>query len=135
MDRPRIISRISMFDHYVSNLKKITPKSISEYKKSESYTKAAVERYLQVLSELELDVIVLLHKGLELRPVGSEESVISAIEPTLGSKTVENVRARRRLRNALVHAYSDIDDFEVFKMASDLKDLENFKASVLKILK
>ncbi|MGI0141335.1 MAG: DUF86 domain-containing protein [Candidatus Micrarchaeales archaeon] len=135
MDRERIESRLSMLESYSGRIKNMLPDSEAAYRKSQPEKKAATERYLQIISELELDIIVLLYKEKEARPLGSEESVVDSMLPILGSGVVDAVRARRRLRNKLVHAYTNIEDNEVFSLSHNLKDVQEFKKAVKKLLK
>jgi len=134
LDKERIRSRLSVLAHYLENIRKIVPKDYAAYKRSAPEIKAAVERYLQVISEIELDIIVLIYKSLELKPAGGEESIINAVEDTLGRKLTDKIRVRRNLRNALVHAYSDIEGKEVFALAGNLNDVLEFEKLVRQLL-
>ena len=40
---------------------------------------------------------------------------------------------RRALRNKLVHAYLDMDEAEVYALASDPRDVEEFREAVGKL--
>ena len=135
MDNDRIKSRLGTLAYYKENLRRILPKGYAAYRKSAPETKAAVERYLQVISEIELDVVVQVYKGFELRPAGGEESILDAAEEKLGRRLIDKVRTRRNLRNALVHAYSNIDDKEVFALAQDIGDVDEFERAAERLLK
>lgn len=135
LDKERMKSRLGTLAHYKENLERILPKDYAAYRKSAPETKAAVERYLQVISEIEIDVVVQVYKGFELRPAGGEESILAAAEEKLSRRLLDRVRARRNLRNALVHAYSNIEDREVFGFAHDLGDVAEFKKAAEGFLK
>ncbi|MGC9037242.1 MAG: hypothetical protein ACP5IK_00815, partial [Candidatus Micrarchaeia archaeon] len=66
LDKERITKRLADIEHYSSILGSIIPSSYEAYKKSDITTKAAVERYLQLISDLELEVLALAYKGLDL---------------------------------------------------------------------
>lgn len=135
LDTERIRSRLASLTYYEENLKRLLPRTEAAYKKSSPETKAAAERYLQVISEIELDVVMLLYKGFELKPAGGEDSIIEATKDKLGSRLTDKVRQRRLLRNSLVHAYANIDDDEVFDLASDLSDVAEFERKIKGFIK
>jgi uncharacterized protein YutE (UPF0331/DUF86 family) len=134
-DKERINSRLSMLAHYRAGLAKMLPKSLGEYKKAGHELRSATERDLQVISEAQLDIASSIYKAMELKPSGTEDSLINALRDVFGEKLTEKMRLRRKLRNELVHAYSDIDDDEAYKLASDTNDLDEFEKHVMRILK
>jgi len=136
MDTERILRRLNDIEHYSNTLASIVPSSYEVYERSAITTKAAVERYLQLISDFELEVLALAYKSLDLGLAGSEESLISKFEKLLSKEAIESFKERRALRNMLVHAYFDMHyDKEVFEQASKLKDVERFIKEIRKIIK
>jgi len=112
----------------------IVPNTYEEYEKS-PITKAAVERYLQLISDLELEVLALAYKGLDLGLVGSEESLAGKFEKLMSKEAIEGFKERRALRNMLVRAYFDMHyDKEAFAQASKLEDVEKFIKEITNII-
>jgi len=127
MDKERILKRLSDIERYSSVLGSIVPSSYAEYEKSQITTKAAIERYLQLISDLELEVLALAYKGLDLGLAGSEESLAEKFEKLLSKEAIEGFKERRALRNMLVHAYFDMHyDKEAFEHASKREDVAKF---------
>jgi len=135
MDRERILKRLGDIERYSSVLGSIVPGSYEAYEKSAITTKAAVERYLQLISDLELEVLALAYKGLDLGIAGSEESLLGKFEKILSKKAIEGFKERRALRNILVHAYFDMHyDKGAFEQASKREDVEKLIKEIRKII-
>ena len=135
IDKERIAMRLVDIGRYASVLGSITPGTYGAYTKSEITTKAAVERYLQLISDLELEVLTLAYKGLDLGIAGSEESLTSKFEKLLSKKVVEGFKRRRALRNLLVHAYFDMHyDKDAFEQASHRGDINHFVKEIKAIV-
>jgi len=135
MDKERILKRLNDIERYSSVLGSIVPSSYEAYEKSSLTTKAAIERYLQLISDLELEVLALAYKGLDLGLAGSEESLASKFEKLLSREAIEGFKERRALRNMLVHAYFDMHyDKEAFEQASKLEDVEKFIKEITDII-
>ena len=111
------------------------PRSEEAFRGSDRLTRDATERRLQVISEVEFDVMKTLYKDLGGRVVGDEGSLLDALEGRLGKRVVGQVKRRRALRNKLVHGYLDVDPAEVYSLARNLGDLEEFEREVSKLLK
>lgn len=136
IDADRVKRKLADLKNYCSRLERITPKSLELYLKSDIVVKSAVERNLQLVSDSELDIMVQIYKGLELRIAGDDESILDRLEEKLGKATIAKVRERRRLRNDLIHAYSDSDfDKPVFEQAHNLSDVESLRREATRILK
>ncbi len=134
MDEERIRKRLALLKETVGLLNGSLPDDERAYLASDRLMRDATERRLQVISEAELDVMRVLYKDLGKRVVGDEESLIEALGDALGKKATEHVRRRRALRNRLVHAYSDVDQSEVYREASEVDDLAEFERAVVKLL-
>jgi len=112
----------------------IVPNTYEAYEKS-SITKAAVEGYLQLISDLELEVLALAYKGLDLGLAGSEEALAGKFEKLMSKEAIEGFKERRALRNMLVRAYFDMHyDKEAFEQASKLEDVAKFIKEITNII-
>ena len=135
LDKERILRRLSDIEYYNSLVGKMMPKSFNTYKNSNPIIKAAAERYLQLISDIEFEILVQIYKGLELGLAGDEGSLISKIESKLGKKAIDGFKRRRTLRNMLVHMYHTTDyDKDVFEQAINLDDVGYFIKDVKNIL-
>ncbi len=136
IDKERIEKRLLDIERYSTMLSKIVPNNYEKYIKSESITKAAVERYLQLISDLELEVLLHVYKDIDLGISGSEESLVSRFENLLSKEVVGGFKKRRTLRNILVHAYFDMHyDKEVFEQAKNRNDISDFIKEIKEIVK
>jgi uncharacterized protein YutE (UPF0331/DUF86 family) len=135
LDEVRIRRKLADLEKYEERLKESTPKEMKAYLKADYRTKNVVERNLQLASDTELDVMAQLYKGLGLIIADDDLSMINNLEGTLGRRTIEKAKERRRLRNTLVYAYADGHyDEQAFEQAHDLGDIEDFGREVKKIL-
>ncbi len=135
MDKERIAKRLTDIERYSGVLGSIVPSSYDAYKKSGITTKAAVERYLQLISDLELEVLALAYRGLDLGIAGGEDSLTSKFSGLLSKGAIEDFKARRALRNMLVHAYFDMHyDKEVYEQASNRSGILKFIKEINKIV-
>lgn len=135
IDKERVARRLLDLEKYSGRLEKMLPDSKAQYKKSDGVTKSAVERNLQLISDIEMDVLILLYKGMELSLAGDDTSVINRMDSKMNKFVLDGVRARRDLRNQLVHAYSDSSyDDETFAQASSLADVRELIKETKKII-
>jgi uncharacterized protein YutE (UPF0331/DUF86 family) len=119
----------------MSRLKDFSIKGEKEYEKATAERKAAVERNLQLISDIELDVLILLDRHLGLGTVADEESIVDRFEGRMRKETLEKLRERRKLRNTLIHAYAvNRDDKEVGGQAINLDDVKRFASEVRKLI-
>jgi uncharacterized protein YutE (UPF0331/DUF86 family) len=89
---------------------------------------------LQLISDLELEVLALAYKGLDLGLAGSE-SLVNKFEKLMSKKAIEGFKERRALRNILVHAYFDMHyDKGAFAQASKREDVEKLIKEIRKII-
>ncbi len=130
----RIEEKLVKLDESLATLDRLVPKTYEEYKKGGVGTKWELERGLQLISEIEIDITVLLYKQLKKGVAGEEKSLLSDMSKELGENVISAVKARRRLRNELVHAYTIDNDKEIFAKASDASDVHKFKDTVQKFL-
>lgn len=135
MDTERINSKLKDLASLMEEIRgSLKAKSAAAYTKEGYTVKRTIERDMQLISEVQLDILIQLYKSLNLAAPGEEKSIITAMDKLMDKKLVEKIRARRSLRNELVHAYKDANDKEVFELADDLKDLERFITDVKKLV-
>ncbi len=130
----RIGGRLSKLESCLTLLKKMTPDTYEKYKDSGMEVKWDLERGLQLISEIEFDIVVLLSKALKKGPFGEESSLLMSVSKELGENIVVTIKERRRLRNELVHAYTIDNDEQVFDQAADTGDVERFNRAVKELL-
>ena len=136
MDEERIDSIIRSIESYEDTLKALNIKNLKEYKEADIKTKSTAERHLQLISDLEQDILLLLYKSLfKLSPVDIKD-VIHKLSGTFEDNVIESIKKRKRLRNRLVHAYMEgMYDEEVFEQLKDLSDVDGFLSAAKKIKK
>ena len=135
LDKERILTRIADIEQYTIALSKFMPNNLKEYNDSNNVIKAACERYLQLINDLQIEVLALVYKGLELGIVGEDISLINTFESKINKKTLEKLKQRRALRNMLVHAYYNADyNKEVFAQSSNVNDVLDFIKQIKNII-
>ncbi len=136
LDKSRLEKRLLAIERYSSRLSKIVPKSSTNYSKGNFEMKAAVERHLQLISDLELEVSLIIYKWKESSLAGEENSLLDSIEEVIGKDLAGKIRIRRSLRNRIIHAYSDFSyDSEVYEQAKDLSDVSDLTKKIRKVVK
>ena len=134
IEKNRIEEKLAQLDETLSILKEMVPQNYKEYEKAGKALKWDIERGLQLISEIEMDIAVILYKGLKKGIAGEEASILSALSKEVGEGAVINLKERRKLRNELVHAYTIDNDSDAFKQASDLNDVKRYEAKVKELL-
>ncbi len=134
MNKERINTLIVNLEDYQSELEGMKLDSAEELKR-DLIKRRVLERLLQLLSEVEIDIVEELYKGYKLNLVDEENSMILSISSLLGKKVTDQLRVRRNLRNQLVLAYNSYTVAEVYEQAKDTSDIDSFKVSVRKLLR
>jgi uncharacterized protein YutE (UPF0331/DUF86 family) len=135
MDNERIKIRLLRIGEYKKRLNEIVPDSYNFYSKSEFILKNAIERNLQLISDMQFDILLLVYKGLESKLEGDENSLLESLKDKLGARTTDKIKERRMLRNLLVHSYKDnLYDETTFKQAKNTEDLDEFIKAIKKIM-
>lgn len=125
--KERMGAKLLELEKYVDRISKIVPKTAKDYKNSGIIVKGATERNLQLISDIEMDVLMLLYRALELSLGGDESHLLNAFSDRLSAATIDNLRKRRGLRNTLIHAYTESNyDEKVFEQASKTDDVLSF---------
>ncbi|HUB92840.1 MAG TPA: HepT-like ribonuclease domain-containing protein [Candidatus Saccharimonadales bacterium] len=136
LDVARIKKKMESIREYGERITRILPSDFGAYSKSDYVVKAAVERNIQLISDAELDIVMLLYRGFELSIAGNESTMLDKIGVRLSGDVIKKIKERRDLRNNLVHAYADsYYDRGVFDQAKNMKDIEEFRKEVNKLTK
>ncbi len=125
----RIKDKIEDIEKYLDELGEILPGSLEDYKK-DFKTKAACERYAEIVIEAVIDLAFLVVKYGKL---GYPESDLETFEILSKSKIIPSELAGRlqdakRMRNIIAHEYGSVDDEIVFhsiteELEKDVKEL------------
>jgi len=118
---------------YVERIEFLLPKTIDSYLSSDFRTKSTIERYLQLISDKEKNILYSLYEG-KLRIKGDFSALITASNQ-FDAELLKKIKERNSLRNTLVHRYSEGEnDREVFRQAGDLSDVRAFAIQVQHIV-
>ncbi|MCL5094707.1 MAG: DUF86 domain-containing protein [Candidatus Marsarchaeota archaeon] len=135
LDKERIKEKLSDLKIYSKRLSSIVPSDSDSYKNADIILKSAIERNLQLVSDVELDILALLYKGLELKLSGDDLSLIESLNGKLSKKSINKIKERRTLRNLLIHAYANSSyEEESFKQAYNTADVTEFIKEVGQLL-
>ncbi len=135
-DQKRIEKNLESLEVYKERMTKLLPKTLQEYEKLDFDKKYAVERVVQLVSDTEMEIAVLLYRKAEPKPAGDVETMLGSLKDLLGGKIIKGMKEMRKLRNSLVHAYADSGyDKEVFEITKKTEAIEDFIEEVRKSLK
>ena len=127
----RLREKLGEITQYINEIEERIPGSLNEYLESDLMLKRTFERDLQMISETQLEILSLLTRVKGTGIASSENGLIDKFKNTLSFKTIEDVRERRRLRNMLIHAYSNTKyDENVYDSARELKKVKLFISEV-----
>lgn len=134
----RIKDKIDEIEKYVAELEEIVPKNLEDYKK-DFKTKAACERYAEIIIEAIIDLAFLVVKH---RKLGYPESDLQAFDiltkdKVISEKLAEKLQDAKRMRNILAHEYGTVDDEIVFNSITEEleKDVREFIKDIKKAVK
>ncbi len=136
VDEARILAKIDELDEYLGELHEISPRDFEEYQRIEK--RRSCERLLQLCIECVIDICKMLVTGMRLGLPSDENDVFVKLskKEVLPKTTLDELRRMRGFRNILVHEYASVDDELVFNyVKTQLSDFEDFKTTVLKVLK
>jgi len=111
-----LTDKIIKMEQYLTELEEIQPDNYSEYISSKK-DKYAVERLLQLIVDLALDINNIIIKDADKPPASDYyNSFIELIEiGVLNEKFAYEIAPSTGLRNRLVHEYENVDDKIVFE--------------------
>jgi len=112
---PRIKDKLREIERYLAELSEIVPRSIEEY--LEIKTKAACERYFEVIVEAVIDIAFLIIKDRHLKiPEDDKQAFdILASEKIISAELSQKLKEAKGMRNLIAHEYGKIDDELVFE--------------------
>lgn len=136
VDKERIARKFRSMEEYADRINKILPKDPGLYAKLDQNLKIAVERYLQLVSEKEFDLLSQLYAELNLGIVGDSNSLLKLFEEKFSNVLIKSIGELKELRNLLVHSYSlGQYDKRVFEAANRTsKDVELLKKETAKLI-
>ena len=131
----RIREKLVEITQYIKEIEDRTPTSLNHYLESDLTLKRTFERDLQLISETQLEILSLLTRAKGIGISSSENGLIDKFKNILSPRVVEDTRERRKLRNILTHAYSNIRfDENVYNSTLDLKKVKQFMKEVEMII-
>ena len=133
----RINDKIKGVENYLSELLEIMPRDFQEYK--DIKTKAACERYFELIIEavVDLSFLVIKEKGLKIPEEDKQAFEILADENIITEQLSEKLKEAKGMRNLIAHEYGGIDDELVFEsITQELeKDVSEFIELIKKFIK
>ena len=131
----RIREKLVEITQYIKEIEDRTPTSLNHYLESDLTLKRTFERDLQLISETQLEILSLLTRAKGIGISSSENGLIDKFKNILSPRVVEDTRERRKLRNILTYAYSNIRfDENVYNSTLDLKKVRQFMREVEMII-
>ena len=131
--KERIKDKIEEIEKYLSELVEIRPDNLEDYS-DDFKSKAACERYAEIIIESIIDLTFLLIKDKKLT---SPESDLDALDIILKNNLISaelagRLKDAKRMRNILAHEYGKVDDEIVFNSVKNEleKDVKAFIRSI-----
>jgi uncharacterized protein YutE (UPF0331/DUF86 family) len=130
----RKTDKIIEIEEYLGSLEEFLPSCLKDYL-SDKKTKAACERYFEIIIESVIDLVFLIIKESNFRSPDSDRDalLILAENKIITEELSEQLGNAKSMRNIVIHEYGNIDDELVFetlknKFTIDIKKfLENIK--------
>ena len=112
----RINDKIDKIREYLSELEDIRPESYEEYIKDKK-TKAACERYFEVIVEAVVDLafLIIKVKGLRIPEDDKKAFDVLADEKIISKELASRLKDAKGMRNIIAHEYGTIDNEIVFE--------------------
>lgn len=134
----RIKDKIKEIEKYLNELEYIVPKNLEDYKK-DFKTRAACERYTEVIIEAVIDLAILIIKYQKLEYPDSDLQSLDVLakEEIISEKLADRLQDAKRMRNIIAHEYGSIDDEIVFNSITEEleKDVREFIKSIERAIK
>ena len=133
----RINDKIKEIEKYLKELEEIRPDTIEAYTQ-DIKTKAACERYAEVVIEAIIDLAFL---SIKEKKLPSPESDLQAFDILFQNKIIQpeiadRLKDAKRMRNILAHKYGEEDDSIIFNAVKDEleSDANDFITSIKSML-
>ena len=124
----RIKDKIEEIEKYLSELAEIKPDNLEDYS-NDFKSKAACERYAEVIIEAVIDLAFLLIKEKRLPSPESDLEAFDVLarDNIIPARLADRLKDAKRMRNILAHEYGKIDDEIVFnavknELEGDIKE-------------
>ncbi len=131
----RILDKIAAIEHALERISEILPTTFGEYKRNET-TRAACERYFEMVVEGVVDLAFLIVKEKKLEMPEGDIEVIQCLARAgiIDAPLSERLQDAKRMRNIIIHLYGEIDDEKVYCALSEEleKDVRSFLTYVQK---
>lgn len=111
-----IINKLIKMEEYISELEKYKPQTYDEYKKDQ-LKRYAVERLIQLIIDLALDINNILIKRVDKYPAKDYfSSFLELVDlEILPEEFAKDIAPSTGIRNRLVHEYENINDKVVYQ--------------------
>ena len=111
-----IINKLIKMEKYISELEKFKPETFNEYKKDQ-LKRYAIERLIQLIIDLALDVNNILIKKSDRYPAQDYySSFLELIDlEILSEEFAKDIAPSTGIRNRLVHEYEEVDNKVVYQ--------------------
>lgn len=118
-----IVNKLIKMEEYINELEKYKPQTYNEYK-NKQLKRYAVERLIQLIIDLALDINNILIKKADKYPAQDYySSFLELIDlEILPEEFAKDIAPSTGIRNRLVHEYEKIDDRIVFQNLDKLID-------------
>ena len=136
VDKSLIGRKLAEMETYLGQIKEFSKISASAYKK-EWKTQRVVERTLQILIELCIDIANHMISDKDMRlPTGYADAFRVLMENKILNKNLfRTMEKMAKFRNLIVHQYEKIDPAIVVSILhKNLKDFEKYKKAIIKFL-
>lgn len=137
MDKPRILSLLTLLDEYLEQLEEHIPSTFKEYGSNIEKQRFA-ERTLQLLIEICIDVGYIIVKELRIGLPDEEENVFDKLKEKgiISEEMYDKLRGMKKFRNVLIHRYKTINNYIVYENATENRsDFTEFKQEILSFLR
>ncbi|TDX42309.1 uncharacterized protein YutE (UPF0331/DUF86 family) [Halanaerobium congolense] len=111
-----IINKLIKMESYISELEKFKPKTFKDYK-NDQLKRYAIERLIQLIIDLALDINNMLIKKADRYPAQDYySSFLELIDlEILSEKFAKDIAPSTGIRNRLVHEYEKVDNRIVYQ--------------------
>ena len=111
-----IVNKLIKMEKYISELEKFKPDTFKEYK-NDQLKRYAIERLIQLVIDLALDVNNMLIKKSDRYPAQDYySSFLELIDlGILSEEFAKNIAPSTGIRNRLVHEYEEVDNKVVYQ--------------------
>jgi uncharacterized protein YutE (UPF0331/DUF86 family) len=111
-----IVNKLIKMEKYISELEKFKPNTFKEYK-NDQLKRYAIERLIQLIIDLALDINNMLIKRSDRYPAQDYySSFLELIDlEILSEEFAKDIAPSTGIRNRLVHEYEEVDDKVVYQ--------------------